>query len=295
MSKPHLVLHTPAKLNLFLEILGKREDGYHELETLMVAVNLYDTVRFREDKSEQTHLACYHADGAALADSSFASADNLVIRAANLLREATSCQQGVAIDLIKRIPTAAGLAGGSSDAAATLAGLNQFWQLGLSHKELAKIATQIGSDVAFFLSPTSAAVCRGRGEIIEPVRFPNPIHHVIVKPVSGLSTKKVYQSFEQQDEIKSVTPLMDYLMKRDNARASMPIYNALQKPAEKLNRELGNIKHEFQNFPCLGHQMSGSGTAYFGLYNTLREARRVAGHFRNRGYQQVFITRSLVS
>src|SRR5438105_14369635 len=119
-----VMVWAPAKVNLYLEVLAKRSDGYHEIETLMVAVSLYDALEFKEDASGEIQLQCDQPDLAT-------GPENLVLRAATLLRERTGCKCGVMIRLAKRIPVAAGLAGGSTDGAATLAGLNELWQLGV--------------------------------------------------------------------------------------------------------------------------------------------------------------------
>src|SRR5437868_1794746 len=133
----------PAKVNLYLEVLAKRSDGYHEIATLMVAVSLYDALEFKEEISGEILLQC---DQPGLGT----GPENLVVRAALLLRERTGCTRGVHIRLAKRIPLAAGLAGGSTDAAATLTGLNDLWHLGLKTSELTALAAELGSDVAFF-------------------------------------------------------------------------------------------------------------------------------------------------
>src|SRR5438552_1098782 len=151
-----LVVWAPAKVNLFLEVLGKRPDGYHEIATLMAAVGLYDTLVFKEEPSGEVRLRSSNSDLST-------GPENLVLRAVELVRQHTGSKRGVAIRLIKRIPLAAGLAGGSTDAAATLAGLNQLWRLGLETKDLAGLAAQLGSDVPFFFA-APAAWCTGRGE-----------------------------------------------------------------------------------------------------------------------------------
>ena len=138
-----VLVWAPAKVNLFLEVLAKRSDGYHEIATLLVAVSLTDTLEFKEDASGEIQLTCDQPDLAT-------GPENLIVRAATLLRERTGHKSGVTIRLAKRIPVAAGLAGGSTDAAATLAGLNELWQLGLKSSELSRLAGDIGSDVAFF-------------------------------------------------------------------------------------------------------------------------------------------------
>src|SRR4051812_39897368 len=141
----------PAKLNLFLEILGRRPDGYHEVETLMVAVNLYDRLSFTDDPSGAVTLGC---DDPALPT----GVENLVVKAAERLKAASGCPRGASIELRKAIPSQAGLAGGSSDAAATLVALDRLWGLGTPPDRLEALAGEVGSDVAFFLH-APAAVC----------------------------------------------------------------------------------------------------------------------------------------
>src|SRR5262249_6842875 len=175
-----VLVWAPAKVNLFLEVLSKRPDGYHEIATLMVAVSLYDTLVFKEESSGTIQLF-----------SSFpqlsTGPDNLINRAALLLQERTGCRRGVSIRLTKRIPLAAGLAGGSTDAAATLWGLNRLWGLELASQELGRLGAELGSDVAFFFS-TPAAWCTGRGEIVEPLALGRPLDLVVICPPFGLST-----------------------------------------------------------------------------------------------------------
>src|SRR5512135_520820 len=149
----------PAKLNLFLEILRKRPDGYHELESLMVAVDLFDTLTFTADPSGAITLRC---------DDPTLPTDrrNLVVKAAERLKAESGCPRGATIELRKAIPAQAGLAGGSSDAAATLAALDRLWELRTPPGHLDALAGEIGSDVAFFRH-APIAVCRGRGECVE--------------------------------------------------------------------------------------------------------------------------------
>ena len=152
-----VVVAAPAKLNLFLEVLRKRPDGYHDLESLMVAVDLFDTLEVRADPAGTISLEC---DPPGLPT----GPENLVVKAARVLRDRVKRPElGAAIRLTKRVPTQAGLAGGSSDAALTLLALNEIWKLALTRDELAAIGAAIGSDVAFFLSPP-AGWCTGRGK-----------------------------------------------------------------------------------------------------------------------------------
>src|SRR6185437_5990973 len=173
-------IRTPAKVNLFLEVLARRSDGYHELATLMLAVSLYDTLEFTEEPTGATALHCDHP-------SLSTGPDNLICRAVELVRRESGRSDGVGIRLWKRIPMAAGLAGGSSDAAATLAGLNCLWHLGWDCGRLARLGAELGSDVSFFFAAPSAW-CTGRGERIEPMRLGRTLDFVLVSPAVGLST-----------------------------------------------------------------------------------------------------------
>lgn len=304
---PALVVHTPAKLNLFLEILGKRPDGFHELETLMVTVGHYDTLRFKEvdcsawpTRSESAmsaavlpsgiQLSCHWAGSPAFSPGPIPTGrENLVVRAAELLREVTGTQRGVSIELTKRIPMAAGLAGGSSDCAATLFALNQLWKLGLSDQRLLELAARLGSDIAFFLTRTSAAICRGRGEIIEPVAAPMRLHFVIAKPTSGLSTAAVFRQCRPAASTRSARSLVDSLIAGRLSLAGERLHNALQPPAEQLNPDVVRLRRAFSRLPFLGHQMSGSGTSYFGLCSQLNQARAFAAQIRSAGCDDVFV------
>jgi 4-diphosphocytidyl-2-C-methyl-D-erythritol kinase len=300
---PSLVVHTPAKLNLFLELLGKREDGYHELETLMVAVDLFDTLTFMEEDSNEIRLQCSGLgaarqsapDGAdrvstdAGGDGIPLGSDNLVAKAARLLREHAGVDRGIRINLVKRIPSAAGLAGGSSDAAATLMALNRFWKLGLGIPELRRLASQLGSDVAFFVDGTSAAVCHGRGEIIEPLDVPLGLHFVIVRPRTGLSTAQVYRHAQVPAAQKSVHDLSAALRAGRKGLVGRLLHNRLQAPAERLNPEVYRLQTLFSRLPVLGHQMSGSGTAYFGLCDSARHTQSLAGRLRGARVGRVWV------
>jgi 4-diphosphocytidyl-2-C-methyl-D-erythritol kinase len=267
----------------------------------MMTVSLYDTLVFTstEEASEEVSLRCFDAGfsgsshrnaGSALRQNATEGAtgvtevpdgrDNLAVRAAELLRLKTGCQRGIHIDLFKRIPAAAGLAGGSSDAAAVLFALNQIWQLGLSRDELQSSASEIGSDVSFFLNPQSAAICRGRGEIIEPLSLPNRLHFVIAKPPSGLSTADVFRHCRLQDRSFGVGSLVDSLRRGDLQTAGQRLSNSLQAPAEELNSDVGRLKANFSSQNTIGHLMSGSGTAYFGVCRHRREARKAAARLR---------------
>lgn len=285
----------PAKLNLFLEILGKRPDGFHELETLMVTVGLYDSLSFTEERSGRILLRCFPATSVAESSggtSSIVPEDetNLVVRAARLLREHAGVQQGVRIALRKRIPAAAGLAGGSSDAAATLGALNRLWKLGLPAGELRDLASQLGSDVPFFLRSCTAALASGRGEELEPLTIPCGLHFVIACPASGLSTAVVYRHCRPATQPRSFSRLASALQAGRLKQAGALMYNALQSPAEELNPDVGNLLARLSREAVYGHMMSGSGSACFVLCGGARQARQTAARLRSAA-SRVFVVR----
>lgn len=291
-----LLVRAPAKLNLFLEVLGKRPDGYHDLETLMVKVDLYDDLTF--SPAEEVSLA---ADLSGLSSScqvnseKFTSKDNLILKAARLLQERAGTQRGAAIHVLKRIPLESGLAGGSTDAAATLFALNHFWCLGLSPVELQELSTELGSDIPFFFSPTNGAICRGRGERVEPLPNFGDLTFVIVRPPSGLSTPLVFQSLKKSEGDRvSISFVREAWLKRSSTQLASRLFNRLQSSAERLNSDVVELREEFQRLPFVAHQMSGSGTSYFGICRSRREASRSASRLRSRGAGSVFVASSRV-
>lgn len=291
-----ITLAAPAKLNLFLKVLGKRADGYHELETLMVSIGLYDTLRISADPSGDLSLSCHDAGTILPGDPprELPPVDraNLVLRAAELLRETTGVRHGARIELVKRIPLAAGLAGGSSDAAAALVGLNRLWRLDLTSSELHELAAQLGSDVPFFLCSSAAAICRGRGEIIEPQALPLRLHFVIARPRTGLSTALVFKHCRPSSTPWSARDLADAWARSDLNRTASYFHNTLQEPAERLNSEVVTLKAWFARQPFVGHMMSGSGTSYFGLCRSRRQAMQLASRLGAIRLGDVFVARS---
>jgi 4-diphosphocytidyl-2-C-methyl-D-erythritol kinase len=290
------VIHTPAKLNLFFEVLAKRADGYHEIETLMCPIDLYDTLYFREEPSGRLELECQWGHvpgkhGSAGFEQVPVGPENLVLRAVELVRRAGNVQRGANLRLVKRIPVAAGLGGGSSDAAAALTAANHGWGLGLGPDKLARLAAELGSDVPFFLAGGSA-VCRGRGERVEPVSDIGAWSFVVVRPPEGLATAAVYRACRPADEPWPLAPLVEALRKGDGGSAGRLLWNRLQPAAEGLSPWIGRLREVFAGLDCLGHGMSGSGTSYFGLCRHARHARRVARRLEALGVGSVFAVRS---
>ncbi len=275
-----LSIETPAKLNLFLEVLGRRDDGYHELETVMASVGLYDTLRFLPDSSGvvslQTRLALSPVDGHPQS-APCAPGENLVLRAAELLRTQTGATHGAAIELIKRSPWQSGLGGASSDAAATLVGLNELWGLNLSTAELHHLAAKLGSDVNFFLSGSRGAICRGRGEKIEPIRLPLTGWFVIAQPKGGLSTAEVFRRWSPADSPRRAAAFLEELRAE---RSAGRWYNALLGPARTLHPGLEEVLHELGAVSPRQPSLTGSGSACFALFGTHRDATRCARRLR---------------
>lgn len=290
-----LEVWAPAKLNLFLEIIEKRSDGFHELETLMAPVDLCDTLYFEETSAERIELSVHaafgrrnqHAVGEVLPEGS----DNLVVRALRLLQERTGCGQGLRVRLVKRIPLAAGLAGGSSDAAAALQAANQIWQLNLDRPRLSSIAAELGSDIPFFLY-RGAAICRGRGEKIEPVFLPSALHFVVVRPPRGLSTAEVFGACRPAAAAQSVGPVVEAWSRGRIDLLGQRLHNRLQPYATDLCDDIERLEREFSKLDVLGHQMSGSGTSYFALCRNARHARRTAAQLSSQEGVDVYVAKA---
>jgi len=288
-----VVVWAPAKVNLYLEVLGKRADGYHEIATLMVAIRLYDTLVFKEDPSGATtltlsqpspphpHPSSSGGEGpgvrgpAPRADKLSTGPDNLVARAARLLCEHTGCTRGANIRLVKRIPLAAGLAGGSTDAAATLAGLNRLWNLGLGKQELAKLAAQLGSDIPFFFE-TPAAWCTGRGEQVEPLPSGQTLYFVLLCPPFGLATADVYRRMIVPQQPLNGSAMRHAFVAGQIEEMGRLLHNRLQEPADQLCPALADYRRRLADLNPAGQLMSGSGSTLFALCRDRHEAHRIA-------------------
>lgn len=280
----------PAKLNLTLEVVGKRADGFHAIETLMVPVDLCDTLEVRPGGG--LTLTCDRPDIPT-------DGRNLVVKAAAALQRATGCTRGAEMRLTKRIPHEAGLGGGSSDAATALLALNDLWELNLPAPQLAAVAADVGSDVAFFLAGT-AGWCTGRGEVVTPEPVGSPIDVVIVKPPVGLSTKEVY------GRVVVPTPPLDGTAARDALRAGdveglgRALFNRLQGPAFAVAPAVEALWRELAALSPLGCQMTGSGSAVFALCRDAPEAARTAAAVRRTHESdpqppQVFVSRTRIA
>jgi 4-diphosphocytidyl-2-C-methyl-D-erythritol kinase len=277
-----LVLSSHCKVNLVLNILGKRADGFHELETLFHPVALEDKLAFSK-----------HHDGIILtcSDPSLPTGEeNLVYRAAQLFFQASGLEPAVRLHLEKRIPHAAGLGGGSGNAATALLGLNQLFGGPLSEEQLHPIAASLGSDVPFFLQK-KPALGVGRGEKIaalEPFPCLAPAWIVLVRPPFGISTPWAYRELarfpEQRDGVPGrATALAEALrMGRVEALGEGGLYNSLEAPALEKYPLLGLFQDHFRDSGCLGTLMSGSGSTTFALFAAEAAARTSLAGFAER-------------
>ena len=261
-------LCAPAKLNLYLRVLAKRPDGYHEIETLFERIDLADELTFAPHPT--LRLTC--SDPALSC-----GADNLVLQAAALLQQAAGASRGAAIHLLKRIPIAAGLGGGSSDAASTLVGLNRLWGLGVPTARLAELGAAVGSDVPFFLQQEEFAIGRGRGERCEPLTAPALVH-VLVIPEERLSTAEVYAGTQLRltAPAPSITMVQHALRNGSLCELAEGLWNDLEPEAIRRCPVIVTIHARLRDLGCLGARMSGSGTAVFGLCRDPGHAHEIA-------------------
>ncbi|QGJ68487.1 4-diphosphocytidyl-2-C-methyl-D-erythritol kinase [Planctomycetales bacterium 10988] len=274
-----LEIYAPAKLNLSLNILGKRPDGFHEIDTLVLPIDWYDLLYFRPLKSsrsleleiEQT-VPSYAIEQRPRLSS---RQDNLILKALSLLRIRTGYTGGMSIRIVKSIPWAAGLAGGSSNAAASLFAGNLLWNLGLSQEELKSFGAELGSDIPLFFQ-SSATRCQGRGELLEAVPQLSGLHFVVLSPRQGLSTADVFRSCQIREGMSDCSKLIQSLRTGDLRSAGQLMHNDLQEAAERLLPEMVRLRKQFDQYPVAGHQMSGSGTSYFALCYGANQARRIA-------------------
>ncbi|AGK99732.1 4-(cytidine 5'-diphospho)-2-C-methyl-D-erythritol kinase [Desulfoscipio gibsoniae] len=262
-----------AKINLLLDVLGTRPDGYHELVTVMQTLELHDTVVIT--KAREIELIVEGADLPC-------GRDNLAFRAADLLRRQVGYAGGASIKLIKRIPLAAGLAGGSADAAAVLCGLNSLWGLGMRMGKLLDLGAVIGSDVPFCLQGGTALV-RGRGERVDPLPGLPSLGVVLAKPCFGVSTAEVYHRY---DDIENpLHPdsqgMLQSVRGGDVSGLVACLGNALEQVTSSMHPEIEHIKSILAATGALGVLMSGSGPTVFGLFDNETAARQAAGRLKN--------------
>jgi 4-diphosphocytidyl-2-C-methyl-D-erythritol kinase len=253
----------PAKINLSLKVLGQRNDGFHELDTLIAPISLYDEIRV--DKGGPKKGIKFRCDDPSVPQGD----DNLAVRAAEAFFETTEIEPAVSIELEKKIPHGAGLGGGSSDAASVLLALNELFDAKLSREALAEMAQPIGSDVPFFVF-RSAAQCKGRGEIVTPVKLQKQLSILLLKPAFAISTAWAYSRWQHSREIPGV---------RYEAQefADQTFVNDLERPVFEKFVFLAQLKMWLLSQPEVGAAlMSGSGSTMFAVMRENADAHSVA-------------------
>ena len=280
-----ILVKAPAKINLSLDVLHKRPDGYHEVEMVMTTIDLADRIELSLHDEDRIVIQSHNR---------FVPDDqrNLAYQAAHLLKERFQVKKGVVIGIEKTIPVAAGLAGGSSDAAATLRGLNKLWNLGLTLDELAVLGAEIGSDVSFCVYG-GTALATGRGEVVEQLPAPPTCWVVLAKPFIGVSTAEVYRRLNV-DSIQHppTKDMITAIEKGDFKGVCNSVGNVLEDVTLSLYPEVAQIKDQMKRFGADAVLMSGSGPTVFSLVEHDSRMHRIYNGLR--GFcDQVFAVRML--
>ena len=280
-----LYVKAPAKINLTLDVLYKRPDNYHEVEMIMTTVDLADRIGLESRADGQIKI---------ISTDRFVPNDerNFAYQAAKLLKDTYGITEGVSIKIDKEIPIAAGLAGGSSDAAATLRGLNEMWNLNLTMDELAEHGAKIGSDVSFCIYG-GTALATGRGEKIKELPAPPTCWVVLAKPKIGVSTADVYGGLKLEGiEHPNTNQMIEAIEKQDYELVCKSLGNVLETVTFKLYPEVVTIKEQMQRFGADAVLMSGSGPTVFGLVDSETRATRIYNGLR--GFcEEVYTVRML--
>jgi 4-diphosphocytidyl-2-C-methyl-D-erythritol kinase len=285
-----LSLKAPAKINLFLKILNRRSDGYHEIESLMQKIALFDMLHLSR-KGEGIFLSC---PGSKVPE----DRENLVYRAADAFFSATRIAPGVHIVLEKNIPVAAGLGGGSSDAAAVLVGLNRLLAADLEPEYLLDIGLHLGADVPFFLQACSGAVATGIGECLQKVQPIRDYWIVLVNPGFEVSTKWAYENFPLTSYSNPYILARGQLMDGEAYIISPGLFGELGNDLEAVTvsryPEIANIKKKLKKAGAVAALMSGSGPTVFGLFSGKEEAQSSFMQFANEYGDNVFLVRPYI-
>lgn len=255
-----MVVDAPAKINLFLEVLGKRPDGFHDISSLFQAISLSDTLTVRPLDRPGLDLTVKGAPDLSSGD------DNIIVQAFRMLEKRFALPSGISVELDKRIPIAAGLGGGSSDAAATIVACNELFQLGLSSADMAQVGAEIGSDLPFFFGSGQALVS-GRGEIVKPTNFPTDYLLVLVYPGLTVSTAEAYRELSlgltKSKAANTLTPCRDVGKLMSSLRLAGNDFERVQFRKYFVLREIRDV---LVAGGALLARMSGSGPTMFGIF-----------------------------
>lgn len=278
---------SPAKINLYLRVKKKRADGFHEITTLFERIDLCDRLDFLKTKDGKITVNCPHPEVPT-------GPKNLVHKAAVLLKEKYGVRAGIRVKIDKAIPVAAGLAGGSSNAATTLLALNRLWQLNLSKERLIGLSRAIGSDVAFFIHDCSWALGTGRGDVIKPLKIPTKLSHFLVVPRVKLYAAKVYGAFKfKLTAHKDNANILIHRLRNNNINdVSSLMVNDLESVILRKSPNLAVLKRKLKSLDTQGVMISGSGPATFALAKDAEQAEGLKKIFDKR-YSQTFVVRTL--
>lgn len=279
-------LKSRAKVNLSIDVLGKRADGYHIVEMIMQTIDLYDKLKITEIEENSILIKSNSVDIPL-------NEDNIMYKAANLLKNKFNIEKGIEISIEKNIPVAAGMAGGSSNAAAVLVGLNKLWNLGLSENELKDIGLKLGADVPFCITGGSA-LAESIGEELTNIKgLTEDLNILVCKPNIFVSTKEVYQSLNM-DKVKrrpKNKELIDALQNEDVKFISENMVNVLEEVTSLKYSEIGQIEDIMIKNKALGSMMSGSGPTVFGLFDNKDCALKAKENLQAK-YNQVYLVKS---
>jgi len=276
-----LVIHSFAKVNLFLEVTNKRPDSYHNLKTVFERISLWDSLTLKTRSDGLIKIKCSDKDIPA-------GEGNLCFKAAKILKDTFSSLKGVDIGIVKRIPSGAGLGGGSSNAAAVLSGLNRLWKLNLPKAKLAASGARVGSDVPFFIYDTPFALGSGRGERIKPLNNlrNKKLWHILVVPKIHVSTPLIYRRFDDfaglTKPASNVKILSSALAKTGLSLNPGLLFNSLEQVTIKIYPQVRQVKDALLSLGLTSVLMSGSGPAVFALVSSGKEALRLAGILRKK-------------
>ena len=262
-----ITLKSRAKINLSIDVLGKRQDGYHLVEMIMQTIDLYDLIEINEKDNDQITIK-------STSDEIPLDCNNLVYKAANLIKKTFNINKGVEIHIKKNIPVAAGMAGGSSNAAAVLVGLNKLWNLNLSKQQLEKIGLKLGADVPFCING-GAVLASGIGEELTPIKgLTKDVCILVCKPDLFVSTKEVYECIDSKDIDKRPNNkfLIECLKNEETRQLAENMFNVLEGVTMDKHPVIQQIKDIMTNNRALGAMMSGSGPTVFGLYENREDA-----------------------
>lgn len=276
-----------GKINLTLDVLGTRPDRYHEVKMIMQEIDLYDLVDVRRDSSLTGIELLSDIPG-------LPAENNLAYKAAKLIMDTFALQDGVHIEIIKRIPIAAGLAGGSADAAGVIIGMNEEFSLGMTEQDMCRLGEQIGSDVPFCICG-GTMLAEGRGEVLTRLPSLPQCHLVLAKPQIEVSTGWVYTEYDKV--AAKVHPdtqkVVEALRSGDIKALGGLLCNVLENVTEKTYREVTMIKEVMIHHGALGSLMSGSGPTVFGLFEDLKTAKNVVNKLEHLDGVQVILTKTV--